>query len=79
MTLEGTLRYRDLGSGTWVLETPDGTAYDLHPGDVPAAVLERSRDRSVVVEGELSGSTGGGFGFGMAGSASVTVRRLTQA
>ena len=56
----GTLRRVDLGPGTWVLESQDGTQYTLH-GDIPASLC----DKKVQVEGTPST----GFGFGMAGEA----------
>lgn len=74
MTLTGTLRFRDIGAGAWTLETADGQVHDLATDGIPAVELDRLRDRSVEVQARK-----GGFGFGMMGSGSLTVRQLRPA
>jgi|GEM_PF-3687103 len=74
MTLHGTLRFRDIGPGAWTLEADDGSVHDLGVDKVDQATLERLRDRPVVVDGRK-----GGFGFGMMGGGSVSVRKLRAA
>lgn len=68
MTLTGTLKHHDLGTGTWVLTDPDGTRWALY-GDVPAGL----DGKAVRVEGdELDG-----MGIGMAGDRMLQVRSVT--
>jgi hypothetical protein len=74
MTLIGTLRFRDIGPGAWTLEAPDGTVHDLAVESVNPDKLSSLRDQIVEVEGSQ-----GGFGFGMMGEQSVTVRKLRSA
>ena len=74
MTLTGTLRFRDIGPGAWILETSDGTVHDLVVGEIPSADLRRLRDQVVHLDG-----TRGGFGFGMMGASSLTIRTLRPA
>ena len=74
MTLTGTLRFRDIGPGAWTLETADGQVHDLGTDSIAPADLDRLRDRPVEVQ-----ASKGGFGFGMMGSGSLTVRKLRAA
>lgn len=72
MIIRGTLRYRDLGSGTWVLEDESGTVHDLDTGRIPVARLRTLKDQQVQIEGAA-----GGFGFGMAGWSSCVIETIT--
>lgn len=72
MTLRGTLRYRDLGAGAWILEDESGAVHDLDIGRISSARLRTLKDQSVEVQGAP-----GGFGFGMAGSTSWVVDAIT--
>jgi hypothetical protein len=67
----GTLRFRDFGTGAWILESTDGTVYDLQRNQVPERKLNALRDQRVEVV-----ASGGGFGFGMAGSESLLVQSI---
>lgn len=74
MIIRGTLRYRDLGAGAWVLEDESGAVHDLDTGQIPANRLRSLKDQNVQVQAEP-----GGFGFGMAGSTSWMVEAITPA
>lgn len=67
MTLDGTLKHHDLGTGTWVLTDGSGTRWNLY-GDVP-----RDLDgKPVRVEGdELEG-----MGIGMVGERMLQVQSV---
>ncbi len=58
--LTGTLKREDLGTGAWVLHTPDGTRWQLS-GEIPGNLA----DRKVAVSGREAGL----FGFAMTGKA----------
>ena len=38
MTVEGTIQYREIGTGTWALEGNDGMTYELK--DAPSDLLK---------------------------------------
>lgn len=69
MTLNGTLKRLDLGTGVWVLETGDGERVAL-VGDVPAALDGRRV--------EVRGRSVEAMGFGMVGARAFEVERVTE-
>ena len=69
MKLSGTVRFRDVEMGVWVLEADDGKTYLLAGGDRKL----KKDGASVEVEGEVDGN---GVDFAMVGSRFV-VRRYT--
>lgn len=69
MTLNGTLKRLDLGTGVWVLERADGGRVAL-VGDVPA----RLDGRRV----EVTGRSVEAMGFGMVGESAFEVDRITE-
>ena len=58
MNWKGTLKYLDLGTGQWVLETAEGERLDLY-GDIPPDLA----GKRVVVAGKVVH----GMGIGMTG------------
>jgi hypothetical protein len=64
----GTLRYVDVGPGTWVLDTEEGTLQ--LSGSVPANLA----GTMVEVEGRPINA----FGFGMVSDRSIEVRRVAR-
>ena len=66
---EGTLEFRDIGSGAWVLRTEDGEDLQLQ-GPIP----EDLAGQEVVVEGRKVGL----FGFAMTGGGGVEVTSVTR-
>ena len=64
----GTLRYLDIGPGTWVLDTDEGETLQLS-GSVPRHLA----GRTVEVEGRPVNA----FGFGMTSDRSIEVRRVS--
>lgn len=75
MKLTGTLVFRDLGAGAWVLQADDGTTYDLDTTDVDARTLDRSRGRRI----ELTGRKAARMGFGMGGGQTLVVGSVRPA
>jgi hypothetical protein len=69
MRLQGILKRVDLGTGAWVLETPDGQRYQL-VGAVPGAL----KDRPVRVDAEAMEA----MGFAMVGPI-LQVQRIEAA
>jgi hypothetical protein len=69
MTWQGMLRWENLGTGGWVLES-DGRKVQL-VGDVPAAL----NGKRVVVQGR---TLEGGMGFLMAGDQMVQVSQIRE-
>jgi len=69
MTLKGKLKFVDVGTGQWVLETSAGKV-SLY-GDINSAL----DGRRVVVEGDEVD----GMGMGMVSSQAVTVRSVKAA
>ncbi len=66
---EGTLRFRDIGAGAWVLETENGEDLQLQ-GPVP----EDLDGQEVVVEGRKVGV----LGFAMLGSSGIEVATVER-
>lgn len=64
----GTLRFVDVGPGTWVLDTEEGTVQ--LSGSVPAAYDGQ--------EVEVDGRPINALGFGMVSDRSVEVRRIAK-
>ncbi len=69
MKWKGTLKHHDVGTGTWVLTTTDGSRLNLY-GDVPAHL----DGEQVSVEGDEVE----GMGIGMVGDRMVTVRSVEK-
>lgn len=63
----GTLRFLDIGPGTWVLDTEDGETLQLS-----GAVPRHLAGCAVEVEGRPVNA----FGFGMTSDRSIEVRRV---
>jgi hypothetical protein len=74
MKLQGTLHFRDMGAGAWVLEDASGTTHDLDLTQIDPVQLQQLEGKRVEVHGRT-----GGFGFGMMGAQSVTVDRISHA
>lgn len=70
MTLEGRLKFEDLGTGVWVVETDDGRRYMLD-GDVPQGLS----GKRVRVDGDAADA----MGIGMAGDAVISVKKVARA
>ena len=68
-TLTGTLEHVDLGAGSWVLVTDDGTRWQL-----AGAIPERLAGRQVEVRGKPAAL----FGFG-AGGKTLEVESVRRA
>ena len=68
MKISGKLIKDDMGSGGWVLKTPDGKKVSLY-GDINEAWA----NKAVTVEGEE------GSGFGMAGTTSLRINSIKKA
>ncbi|HCH64339.1 MAG TPA: hypothetical protein DFR83_16155 [Deltaproteobacteria bacterium] len=73
MTLHGTLRFHDLGSGSWSLKADDGEVYDLDVGAIRPNQLRGLHGHKVSIEGRS-----GGVGFGMTGAHSFVVTTITH-
>lgn len=67
----GTLRFRDFGTGAWILESTDGGVYDLQLNQIPENQLRALQNQQVEVV-----ASAGGFGFGMAGGGSLSVQSI---
>lgn len=70
MTLKGTLSRHDMGAGGWILETDSGEKVALY-GDIDGKLS----GQKVVVDGDKVDA----MGFGMVGSSSVQVRKVSAA
>ena len=66
---EGTLTFRDLGAGAWILETPEGESLQLQ-GEIPADL----DGEEVVVEGRKVGV----LGFAMVGPSGIEVAKVER-
>lgn len=66
---QGTLQFRDIGSGAWILTTEDGEDLQLQ-GEVP----EDLDGQEVVVEGRKVGV----LGFAMIGGSGIEVAKVTR-
>ena len=74
MTIHGTLRFRDLGSGAWSLEAEDGPAHDLDVRDISPERLRALDGQRVTIVARP-----GGVGFGMTGASSWVVESICKA
>ena len=50
ISVTGTIEYVEIGTGTWALETDEGTTYEIYQG-APAPLLQTGQ--KVTVEGEV--------------------------
>ena len=68
MTLTGTLKRHDMGTGGWILETDAGDRVSLY-GNVDRELA----GKRVVIDGQ----TVDAMGFGMVGSSAFEVRKVS--